>query len=211
MELFPFKQILRALDMLMTRDNYLFDDRSTACCALRISVRHRSRRRSKRVAPSTSGPHAPSALPARSGSARRVSISSRKPKRYRLPCLKLVIGNKNYSSWSMRPWVLLRAGGHPVRRDPALVRRRRASRIGVEPYSPTRQVPVLLVDGAPVWDSLAICETVAELFPERRLWPDDPRARAHGALDLRRDARRVSRPAQRDAHEHPRLASRARA
>jgi glutathione S-transferase len=44
-------------------------------------------------------------------------------------------------------------------------------------YSPTGQVPVLLVDGEPVWDTLAICETVAEMFPDRKLWPADPLAR----------------------------------
>ncbi|HUX23502.1 MAG TPA: glutathione S-transferase, partial [Burkholderiales bacterium] len=48
---------------------------------------------------------------------------------------------------------------------------------GIERYSPTRQVPVLLVDGEPVWDSLAICEAVAELFPDKRLWPAEARAR----------------------------------
>jgi glutathione S-transferase len=91
--------------------------------------------------------------------------------------LKLVIGNKNYSSWSMRPWVLLRQAGIPFE-EIQLRFDQDARPIGVEPYSPTRQVPVLLVNGAPVWDSLAICETVAELFPRERLWPEDPRARA---------------------------------
>lgn len=90
--------------------------------------------------------------------------------------LRLVIGNKNYSSWSMRPWVLLREAGIlfeevQLKFDDA------ANVIGVEAYSPTRKVPVLMVDGAPVWDSLAICETVAEMFPEKQLWPADARAR----------------------------------
>jgi glutathione S-transferase len=90
--------------------------------------------------------------------------------------LKLAIANKNYSSWSMRPWVLLTQAGIAFEEiqlkfsDEATVR-------GVEPYSPTRQVPVLMVDGEPVWDSLAICEAVAELFPDKRLWPEDARAR----------------------------------
>ena len=91
--------------------------------------------------------------------------------------LTLVIANKNYSSWSMRPWVLLRQAGIPFREiqlwfdDDARAR-------GAERYSPTGQVPVLLVDDEPVWDSLAICETVAELYPEKQLWPADARARA---------------------------------
>lgn len=84
--------------------------------------------------------------------------------------LQLVIANKNYSSWSMRPWVLLRQAGIPF--EEILLPFADDNRvIGIEPYSPTRKVPVLLADGEPVWDSLAICETVAELFPDRGLWP----------------------------------------
>jgi len=90
--------------------------------------------------------------------------------------LKLVIGNKNYSSWSMRPWVLLRGAGIPF--EEIQLRFDDAGRIAeARRYSPAGQVPVLLVDDAPVWDSLAICETVAELFPEKQLWPADARAR----------------------------------
>jgi len=90
--------------------------------------------------------------------------------------LKLAIANKNYSSWSMRPWVLLTEAGIAFEEiqlkfsDECRVR-------GIEPYSPTRLVPVLIVDGEPVWDSLAICEAAAELFPDKRLWPLDARAR----------------------------------
>jgi glutathione S-transferase len=90
--------------------------------------------------------------------------------------LELVIGNKNYSSWSMRPWVLLRQAEIPFTEvqlkfdDDTRV-------IGVEKYSPTRKVPVLMVDGEPVWDTLAICETAAELHPAKHLWPEDERAR----------------------------------
>ncbi|HUQ73615.1 MAG TPA: glutathione S-transferase family protein [Burkholderiales bacterium] len=97
--------------------------------------------------------------------------------------LELVIGNKNYSSWSMRPWVLLRQAEIPFTevelkfedgQDGLKV-------VGIEKYSAARKVPVLLVDGQPVWDSLAICETAAEMFPEKRLWPQ--------AADARRFAR----------------------
>lgn len=90
--------------------------------------------------------------------------------------LQLVIGNKNYSSWSMRPWVLLRQAGIPFE-EVQLKFDQDTKVIGVEKYSPTRKVPVLLIDGAPVWDTLAICETVAEMFPRKQLWPEDERAR----------------------------------
>jgi glutathione S-transferase len=90
--------------------------------------------------------------------------------------LKLVIANKNYSSWSMRPWVLMRAADIPF--EELLLPFGEDNRVaGIEGYSPTRKVPVLMVDNQPVWDSLAICETVAELFPGKQLWPVDPVAR----------------------------------
>lgn len=90
--------------------------------------------------------------------------------------LQLAIANKNYSSWSMRPWVLLTQAG--IAFEEIQLKFSDAGRVeGVAPYSPTRQVPVLIVDGEPVWDSLAIGEAVAELFPSNQLWPADPRAR----------------------------------
>jgi glutathione S-transferase len=91
--------------------------------------------------------------------------------------LELVIANKNYSSWSMRPWVLLRQAGIPFEEIQFKFNDDGHLPEGIKRYSPTGQVPVLLVDGDPVWDSLAICETVAELFPEKNLWPRDARAR----------------------------------
>lgn len=95
-----------------------------------------------------------------------------------MPKLELVVANKNYSSWSMRPWVLLREAG--VAFEEIQLKFGDDGRIpGVERYSPTGQVPVLLLDGEPVWDSLAICEAVAELFPEKQLWPRETRARRH--------------------------------
>ena len=93
--------------------------------------------------------------------------------------LELVIGNKNYSSWSMRPWVLLRQAQIPfeevqLKFDEADGGLRVA---GIEKYSAARKVPVLVIDGEPVWDSLAICETVAEMHPKKQLWPEDEAAR----------------------------------
>jgi glutathione S-transferase len=90
--------------------------------------------------------------------------------------LKLVIGNKNYSSWSMRPWVLMRQFGIPFDEIP-LKFDDHVRVIGIEQYSAAGKVPVLLVDDMAVWDTLAIAETLAELFPQKLLWPQDPVAR----------------------------------
>ena len=90
--------------------------------------------------------------------------------------LKLVIANKNYSSWSMRAWVLLRELGIDFE-EVALEFNPDVSVIGIERYSAAGKVPVLIADGEAVWDSLAICETVAELFPEKHIWPSERRAR----------------------------------
>src|SRR5262245_34562544 len=91
--------------------------------------------------------------------------------------LQLIIGNKNYSSWSMRAWVLLRQAGIPFE-EIQLKFDENSHPVGIEFYSPTGRVPVLLLNEGLVWDSLAICETVAELYPEKRLLPEHPRRRA---------------------------------
>lgn len=100
--------------------------------------------------------------------------------------LQLYIGNKNYSSWSMRPWVLLRQAG--IAFDEAMVRfdsfdPGSTFKQTLAGLSPTGKVPVLVDHGAPngpcvVWDTLAIAEYLAERFPDRQLWPQDPTARA---------------------------------
>ena len=94
--------------------------------------------------------------------------------------LQLVIGNKNYSSWSMRPWVLLRHFGIAfeeikLRFDftPESAFYRELAR-----YTPAARVPVLLVDGFAVWDTLAIAEALADLQPELAIWPREPMQRA---------------------------------
>lgn len=101
--------------------------------------------------------------------------------------MQLVIGNKNYSSWSMRPWVLMRQLGLPfeevkLRLD---VSDSPAFRKLVAQYNPAGRVPVLMDDGFAVWDSLAIVETLHERFPERGVWPaavkDRARARSLAA------------------------------
>ncbi len=88
----------------------------------------------------------------------------------------LVIGNKNYSSWSMRPWVLLRALGIDFE-EVQLKFDSEAWREGIARWSPSGLVPVLWLDGEPVWDSLAIAEAVAERWSDRGVWPADGRAR----------------------------------
>jgi glutathione S-transferase len=91
--------------------------------------------------------------------------------------LKLIIGNKNYSSWSMRPWVALKAFGIPFEEVRiALGQPDTSSRIAQ--YSSAGRVPVLIAGETVVWDSLAICEYVAEQFPEKNMWPQDVQARA---------------------------------
>jgi glutathione S-transferase len=95
--------------------------------------------------------------------------------------LKLYIGNKNYSSWSMRPWVLLKQAGIPfeevfVRFDSFDAGSR--FKQALAPVTPVGRVPVLDHDGLAVWDTLAIAEYVAETFPDKQLWPRDAKARA---------------------------------
>jgi glutathione S-transferase len=95
--------------------------------------------------------------------------------------LKLYVANKNYSSWSMRPWVLLKQTGIPfeevaVRFDSfAPDSHFKRSLQGVNPAG---RVPVLVDDGFAVWDTLAIAEYVAEKFPDHHPWPQDAKARA---------------------------------
>lgn len=90
----------------------------------------------------------------------------------------LVIGNKNYSSWSLRAWLLLREAGIEFA-ERRIALDEPGTREALAAVSPAARVPVLLLDGETVWDSLAIAETVAERYPAKSLWPVDPGARAH--------------------------------
>jgi glutathione S-transferase len=95
--------------------------------------------------------------------------------------LKLYIGNKNYSSWSMRPWVLLTQAGIPfeevmARFDSFAPDSHFKQVIG--PVSPVGKVPALVDGDLAVWDTLAIAEYLAEKFPDQQLWPADIKARA---------------------------------
>ena len=92
--------------------------------------------------------------------------------------LTLVIGNKKYSSWSLRPWIAMKVAGVPF--DEKLVQLYTPdTRETLLAYSPTGKVPLLIDGDLRIWESLAILEHLAERFPKADLWPSDPAARAH--------------------------------
>jgi glutathione S-transferase len=93
--------------------------------------------------------------------------------------LKLVIGNKNYSSWSMRPWLALRANNIPFEEVFISLYTGAADKERILNFSRAGKVPILVDGDVAIWDSLAIIEYVAERFPEKRLWPEHPAHRAH--------------------------------
>ncbi len=93
--------------------------------------------------------------------------------------LKLVIGNKNYSSWSMRPWLALRANNIPFDEVFIPLYTGEADKKRILSFTHSGKVPALIDGDVTVWDSLAIIEYVAERFPQTRLWPEDPARRAH--------------------------------
>ena len=100
--------------------------------------------------------------------------------------MELYIGNRNYSSWSMRPWLVLEHSQIPFQE--VLVpfddfRADQAFKVIISKVSPTAKVPTLLNDNMRIWDSLAICEYLAELYPDKALWPAD--------LELRTKARSI--------------------
>lgn len=94
--------------------------------------------------------------------------------------MELVIGTKRWSSWSMRPWLALKRAGAPFREIEIELRQGVVTDSAIAQHSPSRQVPVLKDGDLTVWDSLAICEYLAERFPEAKLWPADPTLRALG-------------------------------
>lgn len=94
-----------------------------------------------------------------------------------MSALQLVLGNKRYSSWSLRPWLVATHFGIPFEEIPVALeapdRRERILR-----WSPSGRVPCLIDGDLHVWETLAIVETLAERFPEKPIWPRDPAARA---------------------------------
>ena len=91
--------------------------------------------------------------------------------------LTLVIGNKNYSSWSLRPWLFMKY--HGLAFDEILISLyAEGSPAAMKQYSPSGLVPVLIDGDLKVWDTLAICEYVSEQYLDGKGWPEDGRARA---------------------------------
>ena len=93
--------------------------------------------------------------------------------------LKLVIGNKNYSSWSMRPWMALKGTGIAFEKVVIPLYTGVADKQRILDVTRSGKVPALIDGAVTVWDSLAIIEYAAERFPDVKLWPQDVAARAH--------------------------------
>ena len=91
--------------------------------------------------------------------------------------LKIVIGNKQYSSWSMRPWLLLKETGAPFE-EVVIGLDLPDTAQQIRKHSPSGRVAALVDGDTTVWDSLAICEYLNEKFPQAQLWPKDSRLRA---------------------------------
>jgi glutathione S-transferase len=94
-----------------------------------------------------------------------------------MPRLEIVIGTKAWSSWSLRPWLALKATGQPFK-ETLVELRRPDTKAKILKHSPAGFVPILKHGPLTVWESLAICEYLAEAFPRARLWPADRAARA---------------------------------
>lgn len=91
--------------------------------------------------------------------------------------LKLIIGNKNYSSWSLRPWILLKYFKIPF--EEILIPLYEGKyKQKILKYSPNGKVPALIHGSVVIWESLAICQYIADLFPKKRMWPQHMRDRA---------------------------------
>jgi glutathione S-transferase len=91
--------------------------------------------------------------------------------------MQMVIGTRKWSTWSMRPWLVARRAGLDFE-DVVVPLRTLETSKALEPYSPAGQAPVLIDGDLKVWDSLAICEHLADRYPDKALWPKDPGARA---------------------------------
>ena len=94
-----------------------------------------------------------------------------------MSALTLVIGNKNYSSWSLRPWLLLKHFNIEFN-EIKIPLYQSASALALEQHSPSRKVPALIHGDLTVWDSLAICEYISENLLQNAGWPEETKARA---------------------------------
>jgi glutathione S-transferase len=92
--------------------------------------------------------------------------------------MELVIGNKAWSSWSMRPWLVLKSVGAEFTERHVELRQGERTAAAIAAHSPSGLVPALKDGDLTLWDSLAICEYLAEKFPNAQLWPADTAARA---------------------------------
>jgi glutathione S-transferase len=91
--------------------------------------------------------------------------------------LRLIVGNKLYSSWSMRPWLVVKAFEIPFE-EVVIPLYREGSKEHILEHSPSGKVPCL-IDGVTVWESLAIIDYLAETYPGKAVWPRERAARAH--------------------------------
>ncbi len=89
----------------------------------------------------------------------------------------LIIGNKNYSSWSLRPWILMKQAKIPFE-EILIPLFQDAHKEKILKYSPAGKVPTLIHGKITVWESLAICEYLSDIFPEKNFWPKDKEKRA---------------------------------
>jgi glutathione S-transferase len=92
--------------------------------------------------------------------------------------LRLVLGNKNYSSWSLRPWIAMKVAGIPFE-ETVIPLYEPGSREQVLEFAPSGKVPVLVSGDIHVWESLAILDFLADEYPQAGLWPSERTARAH--------------------------------
>src|SRR3989338_2704015 len=92
--------------------------------------------------------------------------------------MTLVIGNKNYSSWSLRPCLAFKQTSQPFQEVRIPIHQENSLK-EILTYSPSGRVPCLIDGEVTVWESLAICEYLAEKFPNAKLWPEEPKARAY--------------------------------
>jgi glutathione S-transferase len=94
--------------------------------------------------------------------------------------MEIVVGTKKWSTWSLRPWLALKRTGETFKETLVELRQTGTSEVEIAKHSPSHLVPVLKDGDLVIWDSLAICEYLAEKFPAAGLWPADPALRALG-------------------------------
>src|SRR5687767_13208679 len=92
--------------------------------------------------------------------------------------MKLIMGNKNYSSWSMRPWIAMKVAAIDFEEE-IIPLRRPDTKSRVLLHSPAGKLPILVDSTVVIWETMAILEYLHEKFPNAQLWPADPAARAH--------------------------------